>query len=108
MSEATSHAPPIGQENTLGTAGLCALFFHEHKATRSRLPAGDGWRVKSWAIFKEPSMNPADKRLAVMVDKRLLMKKKDRHADSDWTLKGEFTPDRLKRLAMRIHPCDTL
>ena len=156
-------------------------MVHEHRARRLhfdlRLQVGD-W-LKSWAVPKGPSMNPAEKRLAIHVadhpieylgfegiipsghagagavvvwdhgiylvlpeqtveaqlragkllfylngtklrgwfalvrlagggeDHWLLIKRRDRFADSTWHGDSELTPNRVRSLAEVIPPCET-
>ncbi|HEV2275100.1 MAG TPA: DNA ligase D [Acidobacteriaceae bacterium] len=63
-------AEPAGGHSSQGSSGALPFVIQKHAATRLHYDFRLGWNgvLKSWAVTKGPSYNPADKRLAVEVE----------------------------------------
>ena len=71
MRDFARTAEPAGKSKASAASGKALPFvIQKHAATRLHYDFRLGWRgvLKSWAVTKGPSYNPADKRLAVEVE----------------------------------------
>ncbi|HEX4007566.1 MAG TPA: DNA ligase D [Acidobacteriaceae bacterium] len=70
MRNFAATAEPRGQAASSHKVSALPFVIQKHAATRLHYDFRLGWRgvLKSWAVAKGPSYNPADKRLAVEVE----------------------------------------